>query len=104
MGTGSLQQRINIDPGALETFKCPECSNEVFADAQTIKILPALMSPQGQDGAMFLGTGKICTKCGWTATINDIALACKAILDAKANKRSILEVPATGKVRTEKES
>lgn len=94
---GGQMQKININPNELAEFKCPNCGNEFFAQAQKIKMLPRLISPAGEAGAMFLDVGKICTQCGWMADIGTIAQMVKDILEGDDNE-SKLEVMSGGKV------
>ena len=53
---------MNINLSNLEDLGC-ECGNKLFVQGITIKVLPAILSPNGQAGIAETPTYRICTKC-----------------------------------------
>lgn len=63
--TPKMQQQINKAVADIEPEQCPACGNKTFFAAQTLKKVPALLSPDGQPGLAISQIGWACSNCHW---------------------------------------
>ena len=62
---------ININPADLEDLACV-CGGKMFVTVFGIKVLPSLLSPNGQAGIVESPFAKVCMSCNTVWSIQDI--------------------------------
>lgn len=60
---GQQQVKMNIDLNSLKPFKCT-CGEGIFVKGTAIRVVPRILSPNGQAGFAELDVAKICYACG----------------------------------------
>jgi len=58
-----MDKPINVNVEQMETYLCPECESPYCHEVFTLKHVPALMSPTGQDQVIKLPIGFACVAC-----------------------------------------
>ena len=69
-GPQQMQMKINLNE--LEEHHCDNCDGSLFAQAFNIRLLPALMSPNGQPGFAHINIGFVCVSCGRLYTTQEL--------------------------------
>jgi hypothetical protein len=80
---------MNVNLSTLEDLGC-ECGNNLFVQGITIKVLPAILSPNGQAGITETPAYRICTKCSRVWPLAEIINRVKAHDNESAKKIIIL--------------
>jgi hypothetical protein len=56
--------QLNVNINQLEPMCCGGCGSLTFVQMISVRYLPALQSPNGQPGTVFMPAGVACTQCG----------------------------------------
>ena len=63
MGRITLGAKPKIDVNSLEEVTCRQCGNNPFIKLNNIRIMPAIVSPVGQEGFVYI-EHTVCAQCG----------------------------------------
>jgi predicted RNA-binding Zn-ribbon protein involved in translation (DUF1610 family) len=91
------QLKINIDINSLPTFGCPECENQQWVPVFSLKAISRITSPVGQAGMMHVQTGFMCSNCGYSRSMKDLAQDCKELVEKDEVSKLILAPTVGGK-------
>lgn len=91
------QLKMNVDLTSLPTFSCPECENQQWVSVFALKAMSRITSPVGQAGMMHVQTGFMCSNCGYSRSMQDLAHDCKAMVERDEVSKLILAPTAGGK-------